>query len=468
MERKKKPAWIPVLVLLLLAAGVFGGILAYNDWYETSHVFVENAVYPKDAAVLDLRGTGISAAHYEALRQELPDCDIRWDIPFQGGFLADDTTELTVSSLSAEDVAALDYLPGLKTVNAAGCRDYSQLLALQARHPDCDVRYTVTILDAEYPHDTKSLYFSDREPEAGELVEAMAYLPALESVHFTEPSMAAADLLALREQYPDVAVTWEKEVLGTVYADDVTEFDFSGTALETVAELEAALEYFPSLEKLVLCDCGLDNETLAAYRDRVREQYKVVWSVKVRSLTIRTDDIWFMPTKFKVEVTDTHMKDLIYCEDMICVDVGHMMVRNLDWVTGMPHLKYLIIADTWVDDISALSGLTELIYLEIFKTNVKDYSPLLGCTALEDINLAQTYGDPTVFAQMPWLKNLWINNCGVTAEERQLLTQSLPDTTIEFDHGWNFGNGWREVPNYFDMRDILGMPYYNWGNEETE
>ena len=79
--------------------------------------------------------------------------------------------------------------------------------------------------------------------------------------------------------------------------------------------------------------------------------------------------------------------------------------------------------------------------------------------------MAYTNGDAAVFAQMPWLKHLWVNCTNITPEARQLLTDTLTDTVIEFDSGWHMGNGWRDLDNYYIMRDLLEMPYYDWGSK---
>ena len=141
MYTSKRKIWPIVLavVLVLVVALAVGSFLAYRSWYKKNHIFVEDAVYPIDTAYLDLRGTGISPAHYEEVRKQLPNCEIDWEVPFQGKFYSEDTTELTVTSLTDEDVALLDYLPELKTVHAEGCTDYEQLMALQERRPDCKV-----------------------------------------------------------------------------------------------------------------------------------------------------------------------------------------------------------------------------------------------------------------------------------------------------------------------------------------
>ena len=456
MDMKKKAILLAAVVLLALAG--FGG---YRIWYQNAHIFVGDTVYEKDTAVLDLRGQEISAANYEALKTQLPESEILWDVPFQGQRLPQDTKELTIAALTEADLAALDYFPELTTIHARACTDYPLMMELRNRW---QVDYQVTLNGISYPWDTAALEFTDAD--GAELLEMLQYLPELKTIHFLQPQLAAEELLALRERYPQISITWEKDVLGVTYPDDVKEFDFSGTPLNGVEDMEALMAYFPALEKLILCHCGIDNETMAAFRDRVREQYKVVWSVKIGFLDIRTDETTFMPIKQNLAAQNDHLKDLVYCEDMICVDLGHMGVRDIDWIYGMPKLQFLILADTGVSDITPIGTLKELIYLELFKSpGITDYTPITGCTSLQDVNVAYTNGDAAVFAQMPWLKNLWVNCTNITPQARQLLIEALTDTHIEFDAGWHMGNGWRDLDNYYIMRDLLEMPYYDWGSK---
>ena len=56
------------------------------------------------------------------------------------------------------------------------------------------------------------------------------------------------------------------------------------------------MSYLPDAEQVFLGKCGLDNEELAALRERERENYKVVWTVQLgKKLTARTDATTFMP-----------------------------------------------------------------------------------------------------------------------------------------------------------------------------
>ncbi|MGM9590224.1 MAG: hypothetical protein ACI3V0_08660 [Faecousia sp.] len=461
----KKWIILALVLVLLLAAG---GVVGYNVWYQNSHIFVEDAVYEKDLTFLDLRGTGVSLEHYEAVRQQLESCEIRYDLPFQGSFYADDTTELTITSLTDEEVELLDYLPGLTVVHAEGCRDYEQLRALQERRPDCKVTYTVSLFGREYAQDTKELSFGSETLDMEELSAALVNLRQMKRIHFDQPTVAPQDLVALMETYPDISITWEKDAFGATYSSDVTELDLTGMIFASLEEVEQGTAYFPALEKVILSECGpaqkqwFDNETMAAFREKMRSEYKVVWTVQINNLKVRTDETYFMPAKHHTVVTNFQAQNLKYCEDMICVDLGHMAITDITFVEGMPHLKYFIIVDAPLMYIDSISTCKELIYLEFFWTWLNDFTPLLECTAMQDLNVSRTNGDPMVFKEMTWLKNLWIDGNDLTAEEKVELEAALPNTHIEYCYGVMARNGWRDLQNYFDMRDLLGMPYNTW------
>lgn len=84
MRRKKNPL-VTILVTLAVAVTLIAGGLTAFIIYQNTHVFVENKAYPIRAQSLDLREEDISFAHYDSLHSLLPDCQILWNVPFQGG-----------------------------------------------------------------------------------------------------------------------------------------------------------------------------------------------------------------------------------------------------------------------------------------------------------------------------------------------------------------------------------------------
>ena len=256
-----------------------------------------------------------------------------------------------------------------------------------------------------------------------------------------------------------MTIRWSIQVGDRIVPETAEEVDLTGLKLTSTEEAARYASCFPNITKLNLTDCGLDNETLAAFREEKRAEYKVVWTVYLGSICkARTDDTKFMPlTQGDGYFRDWNAVDLKYCEDMIAIDIGHSRVRNIDFVAYMPHLKYLILADTDVRDLTPISNCKELIWLELSWCAIESYEPLLGCTALEDVNLSRTFADPEPVKKMTWLKNLWCmeRGNGVVYE----WTQALPNTHVVGIGTDAIGYGWRKLPNYYKMRDALDMYY---------
>lgn len=515
MHKNTKFVGIFAIIALLL------GLFAF--WFFATHFFVGGKPYSKNADILDLQGKALTVEEFGELTARLPDTDILWDVPFQGQSHSSQTQELTVTTLedadlpmlkyftelqsinaenctdypqlaaaageyphvdiryfvtidgqsypkdtesltishiTDEEVALLQYLPQLTAIDATGCTELDPVLKIREAHPACEVTYTVSIGDSAFPADISELTLNDAEPRV--VLENLKYLPNVTNVTLMNPSADGESLSALPEQYPDITFYWEMDVMGVRVTSNDPEVDLSEAAIESVEAVETAMTCFPNAEKVYLGECGIDNDVLAAYRDRVRKDYKVVWLLRLSLMPVRTDDTTFMPGRpsERYYIDDKHAELLRYCEDMICVDVGHYQIYHCDWAKNMPKLKYLILSDTLVADVSPLADLKELVFLEMFGSLATDYSPLTQLTSLEDLNLCLAEGkDPEPIKQMTWLKRLWWNNGPLSEEELQ---KALPNTEVKCRLGSSTGHGWREGQNYYDMRDLLEMPYYVW------
>lgn len=407
-ERKQNPVLLIVLAAALLAVGI-------AVWFLLTHVRVAGTFYSRNADVLDLRFADVTTADYDKLRKKAQNSEILWRIPFQGKTYDQDTDVLYVTSLTDEDVAALDYFTRLKTVEAQECTDYPQLAALAARRPEVTVEYAVTIDGRKYDQDTAVVSVSsitDEEidlltylpkltavtavgcetPEQmgnlrdfcqekgitfalrfgtktypdtvqeldvtgvtdGEL-ELLQLLPELKTLHLVNPEADPATVAQLRSTYPKVDISWEVEIAGVSFPDDTKDVDLSAvlessaaktttgttTGMQTTTktqtttgtqstkgtqstasavtldlqDLEKKMAYLPDAEQVFLGKCGLDNEELAALRERVRDSYKLVWTVQLgKKLTARTDDTTFMPVREHVcYFLDDDAYNLCYC-----------------------------------------------------------------------------------------------------------------------------------------------------------
>ena len=470
---KKKHIWI----LLVLALAILTGCLLYQQRFapvgenryertiesiDLSGNTVQDLTQLKvftNLKKIDLRGTQLQCEEYERVKSWFPEAEILWDIPFQGQFFDMDTKELTITALTVEDIPILDYFTKLEAVSGEACADYQVMDLLRQQRPDLKVRYKVPLGDKWYSYDTKGLIASGEQVE--ELREIIPYFPQLSNLRLVEPLAPADQLLALREEYPQMNIHWRIDLGGLMVNDSVEQLDLTGIPL-TVEQMEQALPYLPNLTFVDMTDCGISNEEMDALNRR-HENVKIVWTVNLgKHFRLRTDATCFMPAKEGIYVSDEILYNLRYCTDMIAIDLGHKKITNIDFVAFMPHLKYLLLCETLITDLTPLTGLTELVYLELFLTPKNDLSPLLTLTALEDLNLHYTWGDVNIIAQMTWLKNLWWGyspGTNLTWEQQQMLREAIPGCNFNFTSFSSTGEGWRELPNYYAQRDVFGMYY---------
>lgn len=440
-----------------------------------------------------------------ALTARRPEVTVEYTVTIDGREYPQDTAVVSISGITEEEINLLTYLPELTAVTAVGCRTPEQMTRLRDFCQEKGLSFALRFGTKTYPDTVEELDVTGVTD--GEL-ELLQLLPELKTLHLKNPEADPETVAQLRSTYPKADISWEVEIAGVSFPDDTKEVDLSavlessaaqttagtaagtqtaagaqtttktqtttGTATGTqstketqstapavtlnLEDLEKKMSYLSDAKQVFLGKCGLDNEELAALRERVRDSYKLVWTVQLgKKLTARTDDTTFMPVREHVYYfLDEDAYNLRYCEDMLCVDVGHMGLTNIDFVKGMPHLQILVLAHNGqLQDISPISSCKELIFLELDWSAVKDFTPLVGCTSLEDLNIGLTYPSVEPLMQMTWLKNLWMVDRGGAYQ----LSQALPDTKIVASADVTVGAGWRNLPNYYKMRDMLGMEY---------
>ncbi len=414
---------------------------------------------------------------YDQLKQlmaQRPELTVEYTVAFSDGSVwPQDTRELAVSTVAEADIHLLQYLPQLERVTVTGT-SLDNVAAFCGTAHNLGLAFAVRIGQEEILDTETTLELTGLTMEEAPLLQTLGLL---EQLHLKEPEMTGAELRQLREQYPHVQISWEVDVFGTILRDDVVEVDLSQVEVMDLSQVEAAMERLPRVQKLILGLCGFDkaewgnskakniaacpiaNEDVAAFRDRVREKYKVAWTVRLGpDIALRTDVDNFMTSHFGIgRLFTDHAYNLRYCEDMVTLDIGHMTLQNIDFVAFMPKLKYLILAWTEVQSIEPIRSCKELVFLELDNSCVRDFSPLVDCTALEDLNIGNTGPKVDPILEMTWLKNLYMVKCGGGSVYKA--TQALPDTNVVNGGTITVGLGWRKLQNYYDMRDNLGAPY---------
>lgn len=245
------------LVLALVVAGALGFL-----WYRNTHVFVEGKAYSNREDSMDLRQESISIEHYDQLHALLPDCEILWNVPFQNGTVSSDSTEISVTTLSDEDIERLAvYFPKLKKVDAGQCGDYAMLEKLQARLPELDVIYTVSLGGKSFAPDSTELSLAPEDFDLDTLTANLPYLPQVNGVEFLRTDLTLEQVEQLRTDFPGITFAFTVELLGQEYGEDTTELDLSAMTSEQVEEVSQKLPMLPALEKITLTD-GEGNSQL--------------------------------------------------------------------------------------------------------------------------------------------------------------------------------------------------------------
>ncbi len=511
--------WKKVLaaVLLLIMIGSCG---AGFYWSLQNNVLVDFKLYPKSLETLDLRGQTVSIRKYEQFRKKLPDTEIYWNIPFQDNYYDQGNKNLTVSTLSKSDIEDLDYFTKLETVDALQCRDYENLQALQQRRPEVKVNYRVEIGGETYSPKATSVVLTSVTQEEIQLLQylpqlktvavggsgdvanfadlqvycrehgydfcvqigetsvsltdteltvdrageeelsLLQFLPNVKSLHLKNPEAPVEALISLQQRHPNMEITWSSMVAGKTFQSNETLIDISNITVGDLSQVEAEMEYFPNATQLEMHLCGVENEEMAAFREAHREDYKVVWTVELGpKYSVRTDIDNIKPAHDATsDFHDADAYNMRYCEDVIAIDIGHLDVRNVEFAAFMPHLKYLVVSWTGVKDLTPLANCKELVFFEGTDAPIGDLTPLKECTALEDINVSASGAkNSDALVDLPNLKHFWVIQRGDLGWP---ITSNRPDVTVRAS-GSHTVSGWRSIPNYYAMRDALGMFYMN-------
>ena len=340
------------------------------------------------------------------LRETYPNVKVLCQVMLDETTYPPDAETVELHSASPENLARLPFLTELRTVTAVGGGESQDISALSQYCRENGLAFRLRIGNELVEQDVQEVTAED---VTGDDLSLLDSLPELKKLHMVNPKATRKALMELPEAYPDIDITWEVSVAGVTFQSTDTEIDLSQVEITDLAEVELEMQYLPNAEKVIfgLCGrdnpdwgnskakgaaCDIENEDMAAYRDRVRDQYKVVWTVRLGpSIALRTDKDNFMPNHFGVgRLFDDYAYNLRYCEDMVCLDVGHMTLTDISFVSYMPKLKYLILAWTEVQYIEPIRSCKNLIWLELDNSCIRDYSPLVDCTALEDLNLGKT------------------------------------------------------------------------------
>ena len=411
---------------------------------------------------------------YEALAaaaKAYPELRFLWSIPSSDGPVDGNTRTLTARRMTAGEMEKLlGLLPFLERADLRESeRPDAEIDAFMAAHPELPCDFTVRVWGQELPGDSESLRFAGGAAGSyEELLEALRRFPKLKRLDLRDSDALPSQLAELLPACEDVEMEYVIRLYGKIFTADMEQIDLSGVEIEDTSELEAAVKLMKNLKKVVMCDCGVPNEEMAALNERCAP-VRFVWTVYFSVYALRTDTTYFCASDLPdynylaPELTDAQIAPIKYCTDLVALDLGHMHFTDLSFLYNMPHLKYLILVEGWFHDITPIGSLEELEYLEIFKNKINDISPLLNCKKLKHLNMCYTYGfDPEPLREMKSLERLWYVGMMLKEPLRSQLPGELPNCYCYFpydDPQGSTGGGWRENEAYYEMRDVFGMYY---------
>ncbi len=413
----------------------------------------------------------------QELQRKLPDCTVSWLVHMGSGTFAPESKELMLNGTGVTAQELLEELTVFSDVSYVEITDTAfsaqEQLALLEKYPEISFVWNVEVFGKTWLNTDTGISYAGEPVDVQALAAAAPLLPNVSSIDLSGCGCTTEELLAIQAAY-DAEITSELELYGVIFDTKATELDFSDIPMNGVSEVEKMLPLMPELQKVVMCNCGISSEDMDALWKR-HPEVRFVWSVQIGRVTLRTDCTNFTGPKhgylqnltssdhFKDpndRLFDKDIKELKYCVDMVCLDLGHMGISDYSFLQYMPKLKYLILVDTIGTDFSALKELKELIYLELFLTDFKDTEVLLSLTALEDLNIAYTdVSEIEHLKQMTWLKRLWATHSKLSFDQCRELQKYIPNTKIDCTAEHATANQWRRSKNYYDMRDYLGMYY---------
>lgn len=418
---------------------------------------------------LDASGCG-DYARLVSFQEKLPGCEVIYQVDLGGKSFPLDTTQLVLEKGDYDYDTLMENLIYLPQVTEITLRmpelSLEQVEELKSAYEAISFSCTVELLGREYDTQTAEIDLSAlTSADVAAVAEKLAMLPNLTAVELMDGNgqsgLTKEDVKTLMAAAPDAAFHYTFDFFGKTLSTDDEEVSLSGKKIgdEGEAEVRAALDLLTNCKRFVLDNCQISNEVMAKIRDDYRDRTKVVWRVyfgKGSSLT----DAQLM--RAVGDLLDSNCSDLIYCEDVVCIDLGHNeWLTDTSFIAGMVNLEYCIISGAPIKDLTPFANCKKLKFLEIaFCEYLTDATPLAQCESLEMLNISNTHiTDLTPLDDLP-LTHLCakVNPVGVSRvpkEEQNRFTAQHPDCWATFTGEQPYGPGWR-----YDEDGITPLPYY--------
>lgn len=406
----------------------------------------------------------------EKFQADHPNCNVTYQVRLGSQSFSPDTKELTLESADFTYNLLMANLPHLPEVSTITLKKtdlaLEQIDALKAAYEDITIRCTVEILGDEYDMDTTALDLSSlSSQDIAAVGDKLAMLPALETVELMKAdgtsSLTVEDAKQIMEAAPDVVFHYTFDFFGTTLSTDTEEVEIKNQNIgdENEAQVRLALDLLTNCKRFVLDNCKLSNEVMAKIREDYRDRTKVVWRVWFGRGSSLTDAELI---RVVGDLFDSNCKDLIYCEDVVAIDVGHNdYLTDTSFIAGMVNLEYCIISGSSIKDLTPFANCKKLKFLELaFCGYIEDLTPLAQCESLEMLNVSDTkVTDLSPLDDLPMTHLCAKRNATgvsrISAEEQARFQGKHPDCWSTYEGTQPYGPGWR-----YEEDNLTFLPYY--------
>ena len=351
-----------------------------------------------------------------------------------------------------------------------------QQAALEEAYPEISISTTVVILGKEYDSSTTALDLSSMTSgDVDEVGARLALLPNVSEVQLMSSSSAThltlEDVQKLNLAAPEVAFHYSFDFYGIAVSTMDQEVILKNIKVENdhfAQDLRMLLDVMENCDRVVLEARGqydklwqkISDEELAKIREEYRGKTNMVWRVYFGENGSTLTEV----LRAVYGLTDDNSKDLIYCENVRYLDVGHNeFLDYMEFLSGMKDLEVAILSGAPLKDLSPIAACKNLKFLEIANCiYLPDFNALKECTQLEMLNISFTRVEDISMLTDLNLTHLTtvktpnvVREAGVTQPSEALLAfmEAHPDCWTVFEGDQPYGVGWRYAENEQDFLD---------------
>ena len=408
-------------------------------------------------------------AQLEELVGRLPGVEVNYKVDLGGGtklhWMTEEAPTMETGTYSFDAMMEnLIHLPRLKRIAFRNADLTAEEMAqLQEAYPDIAMTFTAEILGKEYDMGTTAMDLSGLTPnQVDEVAGRLAALTSLTDVELMTSAgtsnLSLEDVSKLVDAAPNVKFHYVFDFYGITVSSSDEEVIIKNIKVEDdnlEQNLRAALGVMSGCKRFVLDGRGqydklwskISDETLAQIREDFRDKTKFVWRVYFGENGSSLTDAEIIRAVYGV--TDDNSKDLIYCENVKFLDLGHNeFLDYMEFLSGMKDLEVAILSGAPLKDLDPIAACKNLKFLEIANClYIPDIDALKECTQLEMLNISFTkVTDMSVLNDLN-LTHLTMVHSQIEDEVIEQFIADHPDCWTVYQGDQPYGIGWRYAEN---------------------